>query len=387
MRTLISIAIHVARLIHALLRLLPRRNKVVMLSRQANEPSKDFALLAEELQRRAPSLEVVVRCHFIHKSTLARFIYLSEVLVQMYHLATARVCIVDGYIVPLSILDHQDDLFVVQLWHALGGIKQFGYQSVGQPGGRSAAIARSMHMHRNYDVVLCGGPGSIAVFAEAFEMSAETVLPLGLPRVDYLRDACADPARPVVTPALSDLIGRYPRLRDRSGSVVLYAPTFRSHRGSAYPEVIAAFANSGLTLVVKPHDLESVDLAFDHVIDATGIDVLDLLPLCDAVVTDYSAVAFEAACIGKPVYYYVYDVEAYRRDRGLNIDPLLTMPSMSSVDIDELVIAVTERREDIEAVCAFREAYVPPQDVRCTTSIADLVFTHLPSSASSEESG
>ncbi|NTU71138.1 MAG: CDP-glycerol glycerophosphotransferase family protein [Coriobacteriia bacterium] len=377
MRTLIRLAIYVARAIYAVLRVLPRRAKIVMLSRQSDEPSKDLVLLAEQLRRQAPDIDVVVRCRFIPKDTLGRALYLSEVLVQMYHLATARACVVDGYNVPLSILNHHGNLFVVQLWHALGGIKQFGYQSIGQPGGRSAAIARAMHMHRNYDVVLCGGPGSVAAFAAAFEVDPTAVVPLGLPRVDYLRGARtpADGARPAQPVAA--LVRAYPHLTDGSTRVVLYAPTFRHHGGSAYREVIDAFADSGMTLIVKPHDLESASLTGAHLVDATGVDVFDLLPLCDAVITDYSAVAFEAACIDKPVYYYVYDIEEYRAERGLNFDPLAEIPAMSSTSIDDVIRMIRESVVDEAAVSDFSAAFVPERGADCTASIADLVLSHV----------
>lgn len=379
MRILITAAIYVAQGIYAVLRLLPRRRKVVMLSRQADLPSRDFTLLAEELRREDPSLEVVVRCRFIQKGLIARSAYVGEILVQMYHLATSRVCVLDGYSVPLSILDHHDDLFVMQLWHALGAIKQFGYQSIGQPGGRSAGIARAMHMHRNYDVVLCGGPGSIQAFATAFDVDPQTVLPLGLPRVDYLRDACKrlNASTPVPTTAM--LHERYPRLADSSKTVVLYAPTFRWHGGSAYRNVIEAFAEDAVTLVIKPHDLESVTIPDARVIDATGIDVLDLLPMCDAVVTDYSAVAFEAACIEKPVYFYVYDIDEYRSAPGLNIDPLVEMPTMAFTDIAPIATRIREGHHDVEAVRAFCERYGPPGDRACTPRIAESIIDHVPS--------
>jgi len=378
MRVLITAAKYVARAIYAVFGLLPRRHKVVMLSRQADKPSKDLTLLAEELRRRDPSLEVVIRCRFIKSGTVARIAYLGEVIAQMYELATSRVCVLDGYSVPLSILNHRDDLFVVQLWHALGAIKKFGYQSLGQPGGRSPEVAEVMHMHRNYDVVLCGGTGSVAPFAAAFDVDPAIVLPLGLPRVDYLRDANRQPETADPIPAIARLRARYPRLTDAEKTVVLYAPTFRWHGGSAYPDVIAAFATDDFTLVIKPHDLESARIPEEHVVDATGVNIFDLLPICDVVVTDYSAVAFEAACIDKPVYFYVYDIDEYQAAQGLNIDPRKDLPTLTFTEIAPIAALIGEHYHDVEAARAFAARYVPPKDESCTRRIADLIFDHIP---------
>ena len=47
------------------------------------------------------------------------------------------------------------DQTIVQIWHALGAVKQFSYQCLDRPGGQTSALARAMDMHRNYDYVLC----------------------------------------------------------------------------------------------------------------------------------------------------------------------------------------------------------------------------------------
>ena len=59
--------------------------------------------------------------------------------------------------------------------------------------------------------------------------------------------------------------------------------------------------------------------------------------LADCVITDYSAVAFEAGIIGKPVFFYVPDINEYRASPGLNIDPLAKFPQVSSPDAAKLM--------------------------------------------------
>ena len=127
----IVVATWFAQALYALLELL-RKQPGGLPGRQSDHPSRDFKMLASQLEALDPSIDVVVRC-----STSAGFArrsaYLGEVLAQMYHLATSSVCVVDGYIVPVSVLSHPPTLTIVQMWHALGAIKQFGLQSVGRP--------------------------------------------------------------------------------------------------------------------------------------------------------------------------------------------------------------------------------------------------------------
>jgi CDP-ribitol ribitolphosphotransferase len=227
-------------------------------------------------------------------------------------------------------------------------------------------------MHRNYDIVLCGGPATIPVFSEAFNTPAEKILPLGLPRVDFVADTGATHAETV-----SRLVQLFPRLADTTKTRVLYAPTFRKHGATGYGAVLAAFDPDRFTLIVKPHDLETAALDSPHVIDATGTEVLELLHVCDAVVTDYSGVAFEAVAADVPVYYYVYDIDAYREEHGLNLDPLAEFGTDASRDVEPLVARIQRGDYDFEASRSFARRFVPSAPHGCTEAIADLVVGHL----------
>jgi CDP-ribitol ribitolphosphotransferase len=374
MRLLIASATCVARALYAVLKaVLPVRHKVVFLSRQSDMPSRDFVLLAEALTQRDVGLEIVMSCRMVGSGLTARVAAAFATIPQMYHLATAEACVVDGYVIPVSLLQHRKGLFVVQMWHALGAIKKFGYQTVGRPGGHSREIASAMRMHRNYDLVLCGGPATVPVFAEAFGVDPSIVVPLGLPRIDYLlaEAACRDEGRPSV--AATALREAFPLLRDPSRMVILYAPTLRKGGGHRYRDVAERFSGPRYTLIVKPHPLESARIEGANVINAGGIDVLDLLPSCSAVITDYSAVAFEAAVIDIPVYFYVYDNDDYAHDCGLNIDVLSEMPGAASRDLEVLAGRIEARETNPEAMRRLKARYVSAP-AGCAGRIADTII-------------
>lgn len=371
MATLIRILRFGAQTLYRVLWLLPVRHKVVFLSRQSDRPSRDFEMLVEELLRRDATLEVVVRCRQLHDSFGARLRYLFTVVGHLYHLATARVCVVDGYMIAVSMFDHRPSLTVIQMWHALGAIKRFGLQSAGKPGGRPAHLARIMRMHRNYDIVLCGGEASVDAFAEAFGVPPERVRCMGLPRVDVLESLAAPGAS--LPKRAAELVERHPLLAEAGRTRVLYAPTFRRTSSTAFPAVIDAFAGTGCTLIVKPHHLESVSLAGEHVVDATGTEITDLLCLADVVITDYSAVAFEAAVMGRRVYFYVYDIEQYESELGLNFDPRTEAPEVTSADIGTLVADIVAGGYPASAAEAIRRRFVCAPAGGCTAAIADLI--------------
>jgi CDP-glycerol glycerophosphotransferase (TagB/SpsB family) len=295
---------------------------------------------------------------------------------QMYQLATSKACVVDGYVIPVSLLDHRRGLFVVQMWHALGAIKKFGYQTVGRPQGHSREIASAMRMHRNYDLVLCGGPATVPVFAEAFGVDPGIVAPLGLPRIDYLLAAAEDRRAGRDSTAVARLKAAHPALAQAGRTVVLYAPTHRPGGADRYQDVVNRFAGERYTLIVKPHPLESARIEGDNVVDATDVDILDVLPLCSAVVTDYSAVAFEAAAIDVPVYFYVYDIDDYARDCGLNVDPLAEMPEASSREVGELADRIEAGDTHPVSMGLLKERYASAP-AGCADRIADRIIESM----------
>lgn len=363
------------RAIYAGMKLLPIKHKVVFLSRQSNRHPRDFNRLEDELRTIEPSAEIVQSCRRVpdRVADLPRF--LVGILPELYHLATARVAIVNGYSIAVCVLDHRPELTVIQIWHALGAIKRFGFQSVDMPDGRPADLVRIMRMHRNYDYVLCGGEGSIGSFAEAFGVDRSNVLPIGLPRVDDLVGLAEGTVRP--SQSTRRFLSSHPTILDRSIPRILYAPTNHEGVQQGIASMVERFGSDAYTLILKPHSNQNGELLRDNVVDATGINVQDLLLYADVLVTDYSAVAFEGYCIDKPVYYFVPGIEEYESRRGLNTHPLREYPSVSTADIEELGRWIDEGRYDHKLAAEMKARYLPYPLEGCTHRIAHLIVDHL----------
>lgn len=326
--------------------LFPQRDRITFLSRQAERPF-DFALLEPSLRNRFPGYELKWCC----VREIGRM-SVPLMLRQLWHVATSRLCLVDGY-VPAVSLPKSHRSKVVQIWHAPGAIKRFGYQSLDTPAGRSSHAARTLRMHRGYDLVVAGMPGAVRFFAEAFDMPAEKIVPLGLPRIDYLLSSGFAGLR-------SERYARAERAACEAfaidaapskGTTVLYAPTFRKANSDerwlehSVEALSRALAKADARILVAGHPLERDDedamsdgapVAYVH-----GVPTIDLLHIADYVITDYSTVAFEAGYAGRRVLFYVPDIDEYRVSPGLNIDPLKELPSISSADASELACVVS----------------------------------------------
>ena len=127
--------------IYKLFKLFKTKNKITFISRQSNNISIDFKLLVEEIKKESPNSKIVVLNKELNKSIISKIIYFFHMFAQMYHIATSKVVILDGYCIMISVLKHKKDLKVIQIWHALGSLKKFGYSTLGKNDGRDSKLS------------------------------------------------------------------------------------------------------------------------------------------------------------------------------------------------------------------------------------------------------
>ena len=370
------------RLVASAMQALPLKRRIVLMSRQSSKPSLDFKMLAQKLQSSYPDVEVSM-C-LTQPELASKVAFAAGTLKQLKVASTAKVVVADGYIPAVCIPTKRSGASVMQMWHALGAVKKFGYQSVDTPAGRSAADAQAACMHKNYDCIVAGSIGSVPFFAQAFGYPASAVKTLGLPRIDYLVDSSEQSSRRVQMAAIA---ASNPVFANGK-TTVLYAPTLR--KGANYEgwldravhDLASHCDASRVNFIVAGHPLnnhveQSALNGLEHVSFIQGASTIDLLGLADCVITDYSAVAFEAGIISKPVFFYVPDIDVYRSSPGLNIDPLAEYPNVSSKDAAELMSLVAQHTGDsgaIEQDSAFAAMidrdFAPLLDGKCTARIA-----------------
>ena len=108
MEVIIRIGAFFLQVIYSLCKLFPVKKKVVFLSRQHDSSNSDFDLLIKQLKEDDPEIECVVLAKMIHGNILSKLSYVFHIFVQLYHLATSQVAILDTYCIPVSLLHHRD---------------------------------------------------------------------------------------------------------------------------------------------------------------------------------------------------------------------------------------------------------------------------------------
>ena len=337
-----------------------RRDRVVLATARKPYLEGNLLHLHDAIRRVRPDLEVVLLLEPYSYGFVGKIRYLVRLLRGMVLLRTSRWFIVDNAYLPIHVLPHRRGTTVIQVWHAVGALKRFGWDAT-----RPLGDPERRFLHRHYDWVVCSAERSRAPYAAAFQVRPERVLPLGTPRVDAFADDAG------VAAARERVVERFPALAGRR--VVLVAPTFRG-RGAAKRagtgldgRALRAALPDDHLLVLKTHpNLDAAATAvdgYDLVIDR-GVDLNDVLVAADVLVTDYSSSIFEWALLRRPLVLYTPDLATYEADPGLYLDYRSEMIGTRVVDTAGVADAIVHATVDDPAWSAFIAAHLGSVDGR-----------------------
>lgn len=318
MKYIITIGRFLLQCMYYLLWICPTQNKVVMISRQANEPSIDFKLIKEEIEKRNDGTKVILLCRTldggVNSSLLTKLGYVFHMFVQMYHLATSQICILDGYCIVASLLHHKKQLKVIQMWHSMGTMKKFGYSILDQEEGSSSKLAYAMRMHKNYDYYFASSTAYQSHLAAGFGCDEKKARIYPLPRVDLLQD------KEYAKQKQAEIYQKHPILKDKK--VILYAPTFRKDETNMQEafQQLAKEVPEGYILVAKLHPLSKMKVVGEQICHGEGFSTFDMLFVADYMISDYSCVIYEALVRNIPLSLYAFDYDQYVDKRGFAID-------------------------------------------------------------------
>lgn len=364
------------------------RVKISIISRESDEKSSDIAMLEKALRDRGA--EVKCLCRLLRKERSVRSLsYAGEILRQIKAMYSSDAVILDTYCIPVSMLPHTGKTRVVQIWHALSAVKQFGWQTVGKDGGSSERTARIMRMHRGYDRVVSCSDITAAHFCEAFRVSRDRIMKAGLPRIDLIRNIVSSGREETA----EKIYRQYPQLdperQAESGNrkkLVLYAPTFRNGYEADVRGLAANIDMDSFDIVVKLHPLDRLSAMQpvpDGVLVDRSFDSCDWLAAADIIISDYSSFVVESTLAEKPLFIYAYDLDEYSRKVGLNInfDDEPVAPYVFR-DAAKLGAALSEEY-DTERLDSFRKRYIDIETENCTEKLADLILEFAGESRSS----
>ena len=231
---------------------------------------------------------------------------------------------------------------VLQTWHGTP-LKRLALDRRGFAPRRDVAVLRE---GRRWNVLLAQNPYAAGRLRRAYAFG-RPVWVEGYPRNDLLVVGDGGPVRAA--------LGISPHER-----VLLYAPTWRDDRAQMvdFLDAERLAAAAGAIVLVRGHSRTlqpGTDATGARVVDVTAYpDIAELMLAADALITDYSSAMFDFTVTGKPIYFFVPDVDHYRGElRGFYFDLAAHAPGPFASSQDQLESALAD-----ESVAArFAERY------------------------------
>ena len=354
------------RVVYSFIKIFPTKNNIVFISRQSNEPSFDFICLSEQLKEDYSDYNIIFLCKKLGKKPFDYFKYSFHMLKQMYYLSVSKVAVLDSYCIVASVLKHKKSLKIIQIWHALGLMKKFAYSAIGNREGGGEDVARIMRLHRNYFKIICSSSQLKSEFAKAYDADKNTIIGLGLPRLDFLTSDIR------MQQKKQQIFNVYPEL-DNGKRTIVYVPTFRKYTVNGYKKFVGAVDKKKFNLIVKFHGgKEYVYINGKRISRSSKYSGMEYLSVADFVVSDYSAIIFEAIAANKPLYLYCFDFDEYCKARGLFID-YQSIPAIISKSAKSIYTSILNNKQKTEGIKAFKNMYLPNTDINITKALTYLI--------------
>ncbi|MBQ3704983.1 MAG: CDP-glycerol glycerophosphotransferase family protein [Clostridia bacterium] len=303
------------------------------------KPSCRVILIAEDSQLRhlqsffsfAPEIKIVRE-----KDKLRKWIYvLTSKYVYFQH----------GH--PFRHIKKRSGQKVINLWHGCGYKRRGASEAVPSDGD-------------NFDFVLVPGPVFIETKAEFFNCKKERILPIGYPEYDLFQRHSAR----------AEGFIKEIKARSESNKVVIWLPTYRksvdpnvgaeeSRIGRAFDlpllrdekqteELNRFLKERKIMLIIKRHPLQvrykSEEFTYSNILflnnqdlATRNIDLYELLPYTNALISDYSSIAIDYMLLNRPIAFALDDYDSYQAARGFVFDnPLDYMPGHFIYDYQNL---------------------------------------------------
>ncbi|HDZ5074570.1 TPA: CDP-glycerol glycerophosphotransferase family protein [Campylobacter jejuni] len=167
--------------------------------------------------------------------------------------------------------------------------------------------------------------------------------------------------------------------------VLLYAPTYRGYFGhskfeyESITKLLKSLSVMPFKILFKGHHetLKYIEQESLRICDANDreIDTNELLSIVDILITDYSSIAFDFMVLDKPIIYYCYDYEEYKKERGMYFD-LKDLGLEFCKDIEEIK-ALLGNESFLNKKNRFthlKERFFPLEDGKSAKRIIDFYF-------------
>ena len=355
-----------------------QNNKITFISLRRDDISGNFAFVHNKIKD-----DKNLKIDFIlNEHTIAEMSF-KEIRIFTKACATSKVIVLDEFTPQIHYIDLRPQTKLIQLWHACGAFKTFGFTRLSKPHG-SPQPTRN---HRSYDYVTVSSTYCKKCHSEGFGIPTDNVVATGIPRTDVFFD------EEYKKQARDKFYSAHPHFKNKK--IILFAPTFRGmvKETAFYPtemfdlNTVCAKLPEEYVFIVKHHpfvkDKQPIPKKYqDRIIDLSDdTELNDLLFVTDAIITDYSSLVFEASLLDIPMIFYVFDLEKYINERDFYFDFKLFAPGKIVYSQEQLIDVIDKEDYCTEKIKPFADMFFDYLDGKSTERVVDLIYENLKNNA------
>ena len=349
-------------------------NRITFYSARRDELSGNFEFVYNKLKD-DPNLDI----KFYYNTNTFRYMTKKQIKEFGELCATSKVIVLDEFTPQIHLINLKPETKLVQLWHACGAFKTFGFSRLGKPKGSP----QPTRMHRSYDYVTVSSDYCKRCHSEGFGIPTENVVPTGIARTDIFFDEAYKKK------VSAQFYKGHPNFKGKK--IVLFAPTFRGNvkETANYPmhmfdlEEVCKNLKDDYNIIIKHHPFIQEQHPIpeqyaDRVIDLSeSTEINDLLFVTDVIITDYSSLVFEASLLNIPMVFFAYDLESYIKGRDFYFDFKRYIPGKICDSMYDVVDTINNEDYHTEKIEEFRNMFYDDLDGHSSERIAELIKSCL----------
>lgn len=232
-------------------------------------------------------------------------------LIQPFKLAKSKYIFLDDNFFPIAYMNFDKNTSVIQLWHASGAFKKFGFDVTNDKNVQNLIELSSSKI--NYLTVT--SKNLLEIYEKAFKVESEKILAFGNPKTDYYFDKIKNNNKNIKR-VRNKIENKYPEIKGKK--IVLYAPTFRENKKKNEDillnfdiDLFNSYLGDQFSLLFKSHPKFKIS-DFQHAINVSDYKYTnELLLISDILITDYSSIMIEYAIFSRPIIFYPFDFDYY----------------------------------------------------------------------------
>lgn len=260
-----------------------------------------------------------------------------------YYMSIAKFWVMDSR-QPSYLKKKQGNIYI-QTWHGTP-LKKLGldmsFVNMGGHQNLEEYVSVFKQNTSRWDFLISQNEYSAHIFQSAFAFQ-KSILQIGYPRNDILINY----SKKHIEMIREKLFIPYNK------KILLYAPTWRDNlydKSGQYKfklpinlDIFREELGDEYYLLLKPHYLitDQIDITgYEEVVGICDIkqDIQELYLVADALITDYSSVMFDYSILGRPIIFFMYDLEEYKNEvREFYFDILEEAPGPIVENSEDLI--------------------------------------------------